>query len=252
MSQSPKEDSQPILQELLFDIDELQHFLPKDYPHILPDGRIPLRYQVYQDKKVLRSVLNKPKKGVYMCNHCDLLFIEFTELLDHFDEFKIKRPHKCNHSDCVWKIVGFNRLRQLNRHKQSVHLQNQAFTCEICDKGFGRIDLFNRHLKNVHENQNSRYNKKLRKESMIDSNNMSNSNSKIINVEDDEEIFDTEEDENLTPIGSRNSPIAEIQRNTPQQEQEQEHKDEQGQQTSNTDTNDSNDSYKYSIEFLTK
>lgn len=147
-----------------FDAKEIERFLPSDFPRQLPDGRVPLRCQIFQDKSVLKNVLAKSKKGVFMCNHCDLSFTQFTSLLDHFDEFKIKRPHKCSHNDCCWKIVGFNRLRQLTRHESSIHNNISSFVCDKCSKKFGRIDLLNRHLKNVHENLCSRFNKKLAKQ----------------------------------------------------------------------------------------
>lgn len=146
--------------------EELNKFLPKNFPLFLKDGREPLRRQIYNNKKILKTVLTKPKKGVYMCNHCDQIFNNFGELLDHFDLFQVKRPHKCSHDDCPWSIVGFNRIRQLNRHENSVHTIEKGFNCKIpnCNKKFGRIDLLNRHIKSVHENRSSRFNKKMNKE----------------------------------------------------------------------------------------
>lgn len=147
--------------------EELNKFIPKNFPLKLNDGREPLRRQIYNNKKILKTVLTKPKKGVYMCNHCDQLFNNFGELLDHFDLFQVKRPHKCSHDNCPWSIVGFNRIRQLNRHETSVHTTEKGFNCKIpnCNKKFGRIDLLNRHIKSVHENRSSRFNKKMNKES---------------------------------------------------------------------------------------
>lgn len=147
--------------------EELSKFIPNDFPTTIDEnGRIPLRRQIFNDKKVLRTVLTKPKKGVYMCNHCDKIFNTFGELLDHFDEFNVKRPHKCSFDDCPWKIVGFNRIRQLHRHEKSVHSTEKDFKCNVpnCNKKFGRVDLLNRHIKSVHENKTSRFNKKMSKE----------------------------------------------------------------------------------------
>ncbi|CAM9011936.1 unnamed protein product [Wickerhamomyces anomalus] len=147
--------------------EELSKFIPNDFPTTIDEnGRIPLRRQIFNDKKVLRTVLTKPKKGVYMCNHCDKIFNTFGELLDHFGEFNVKRPHKCSFDDCPWKIVGFNRIRQLHRHEKSVHSTEKDFKCNVpnCNKKFGRVDLLNRHIKSVHENKTSRFNKKMSKE----------------------------------------------------------------------------------------
>ncbi|CCH44207.1 Zinc finger protein [Wickerhamomyces ciferrii] len=159
--------------------EEIDKFLPSNFPMIIRTSsidnnnneandilKIPLRRQIFNDKKILKQVLTKPKKGVYMCNHCDEIFYTFGELLDHFDQFDVKRPHKCSHLDCPWKIVGFNRVRQLNRHESSVHSTDKEFKCHIsnCNKKFGRVDLLNRHLKSVHENKNSRFNRKLSKD----------------------------------------------------------------------------------------
>jgi len=161
--------------------EELNKFIPKDFPMFLDNnGRIPLRRQIFQNKKILKTVLTKPKKGVYMCNHCDQIFNNLGELLDHFDEFNVKRPHKCSFDDCPWKIVGFNRIRQLQRHKISVHSTEKGFKCKIpnCNKEFARIDLLNRHIKSVHENKTSRFNRKMSKDQLNSSHSSSSSSSK--------------------------------------------------------------------------
>lgn len=141
--------------------------LPSHFPREYDDSRIPLRVQVYNDKPVLHNVLTKPKKGVYMCSHCDTTFASFVQLLDHIDANDIKRPHKCSYDDCPWKIVGFNRVRQLKRHIGSVHTTTKDYRCLVddCYRCFTRVDLFNRHVKSVHENKLSRFNTKLQRKS---------------------------------------------------------------------------------------
>ncbi|KAH3682361.1 hypothetical protein WICPIJ_006675 [Wickerhamomyces pijperi] len=197
---------------------EIEKFLPIGFPKLLPDGRVPLRYQIFKDKSVLRTVLTKPKKGVFMCSHCDLSFTQFSELLDHYDEYKIKRPHKCSHHDCPWKIVGFNRLRQLTRHEASIHNSSLNLVCLKCSKKFGRIDLLNRHTKNVHDNANSRFNKKMAKFSTTHASEAEQNSP------------------NVTPkVGSPHSE---------NQKQAQE-------QTASQDSKEPDTSYKHSIDFLT-
>ncbi|CDR38713.1 CYFA0S02e04852g1_1 [Cyberlindnera fabianii] len=142
---------------------KLTAFLPPDFPRVYEDGRVPLRVQVADDRRVLHTVLTKPKKGIYMCSHCNVRFSSFGPLLDHIDANDIKRPHTCTYDDCPWKIVGFTKQRQLNRHLKSVHLDRNEYQCNVpgCGKFFGRIDLLNRHTKSIHDNKNSRFNLRL-------------------------------------------------------------------------------------------
>lgn len=141
---------------------QLESFMPPGFPQRYPDGRIPLRVQIFQDKGILNSVLTKPKKGVYMCSHCDTNFATLAQMLDHIDEYSIARSYKCSFDDCPWKIVGFSKSRQLKRHISSVHSPTKRFPCDIenCNKSFMRLDLFNRHIRSVHENKMSRFNRR--------------------------------------------------------------------------------------------
>lgn len=148
--------------------EQILKFLPSNFPKLYQDGRIPLRVQIFNDKKILQSVISKPKKGVYMCNHCNTSFANLGSILDHFDEFDIKRPFKCTVEDCPWKVIGFNKSRQLQRHTASVHSERE-FKCQVlgCERMFKRMDLLSRHTKSVHQNLSSRFNKKLVKNSPL-------------------------------------------------------------------------------------
>lgn len=221
----------------IFHSQELNKFIPSGFPQIIDqDGRIPLRRQIFNDKKILKTVLTKPKKGVYMCNHCDHIFNTFGELLDHFDEFNVKRPHKCSFDDCPWKIVGFNRIRQLHRHEKSVHSTEKDFKCQVpnCNKKFGRVDLLNRHIKSVHEKKTSRFNKKMSKDNSqtstittIPATSTTIDSPLISTSQDNSSIEESSSEGEMSPIASSSSSL---------QQQQQPPRDSQ---------------YKHTIKFLT-
>lgn len=141
---------------------EASNFLPANFPKQYPNGAIPLRVQIFNNKKILRNVLKKPKKGVYTCSHCSETFSKFCYLLDHIDKYNLVREFKCSNNECPYKIVGFSKLRQLRRHELTIHLSNEKCKCHYknCEKLFTRMDLLNRHIKTVHNNKESRFNRK--------------------------------------------------------------------------------------------
>ncbi|ODV60008.1 uncharacterized protein ASCRUDRAFT_76541 [Ascoidea rubescens DSM 1968] len=135
----------------------------------------------------------KIKKGAYKCTHCDLSFLTQADFAKHLDEFGIERPHKCPEATCPYRFIGLPRRADLRRHAEShgYKLPNANNTeslqeleqkdiqialshatikktkvniCPICKNTLGRKDSLTRHINLCHKNQNSRYNKKIRKE----------------------------------------------------------------------------------------
>lgn len=129
-------------------------------------------------KNILYSKLREPVS----CTHCDHSFESIWDLASHFEEFKINTAHKCPFDLCPFHLIGFSRKADLRRHcfqkhsekvksKDSISgdikniLNNLIYSCkfENCKKNFYRKDSLQRHLKLVHENENSKFNKKLKK-----------------------------------------------------------------------------------------
>lgn len=116
------------------------------------------------------------------CSHCDYTARNILELAKHFDKFRINAGHKCPFETCPFNFIGFTRKAELRRHCISSHfergklnestnqsvktvLSNLVYSCKFpnCGKNFYRKDSLQRHLKLVHENENSKFNKKLKK-----------------------------------------------------------------------------------------
>lgn len=129
-------------------------------------------------KNILSSKLRDPVG----CTHCDHSFENIWDLASHFEEFKINTAHKCPFDLCPFHLIGFSRKADLRRHCFQKHsekvkskdtingdvkniLNNLIYSCkfENCQKNFYRKDSLQRHLKLVHENENSKFNKKLKK-----------------------------------------------------------------------------------------
>lgn len=124
------------------------------------------------------------------CSHCDYTAPNILELAKHFDKFRINAGHKCPFETCPFNFIGFTRKAELRRHCISSHfergklnestnqsvktvLSNLVYSCKFpnCGKNFYRKDSLQRHLKLVHENENSKFNKKLKKMSKNQKNN---------------------------------------------------------------------------------
>mmetsp|Transcript_195 Transcript_195/g.174 ORF Transcript_195/g.174 Transcript_195/m.174 type:complete len:382 (-) Transcript_195:655-1800(-) len=119
---------------------------------------------------------------VVICTHCNNRFDSILQLGHHFDKNKLVTPHKCPFDSCPYFFIGFARKAELRRHCLTKHfekgkltqsinqnikqvLNNLIYSCKIdnCGKNFYRKDSLQRHLKLVHENENSKFNKKMKK-----------------------------------------------------------------------------------------
>lgn len=116
------------------------------------------------------------------CSHCNDDFKSLLLLAEHFDKHKLTTAHKCPFDSCPFNLIGFSRKADLRRHcltnhfekgklTQSINqnvklvLNNLIYSCKMdnCGKNFYRKDSLQRHLKLVHENENSKFNKKMKK-----------------------------------------------------------------------------------------
>lgn len=108
------------------------------------------------------------KKGKYFCSHCKDQFRTILDLCEHMDAVSVRRPFHCPDTDCPWHVAGFPTASEWCRHTRFQHGRGadqdaQKLGCESCGKKFTRKDSLKRHYILVHENENSRYNSKLRK-----------------------------------------------------------------------------------------
>lgn len=108
------------------------------------------------------------KKGKYFCSHCKDQFRTILDLCEHMDAVSVRRPFHCPDTDCPWHVAGFPTASEWCRHTRFQHHRGmdqdaQKLGCESCGKKFTRKDSLKRHYILVHENENSRYNSKLRK-----------------------------------------------------------------------------------------
>ena len=151
--------------------------------------------QLMKEHPKIWEVANKfkIKKGAYKCTHCELSFLTQAEFAKHLDDFAIERLHKCPEPSCPYRFIGLPRRADLRRHAEShgYKLPNATNTdsleelakkdikialshattkrkkgniCPVCKNILGRKDSLTRHINLCHKNQNSRYNKKIRKE----------------------------------------------------------------------------------------
>lgn len=116
------------------------------------------------------------------CTHCNDEFESLLLLAEHFDKYKLTTAHKCPFDSCPFFMIGFTRKADLRRHCLTKHfekgkltqsinknikqvLNNLIYSCKIdnCGKNFYRKDSLQRHLKLVHKNENSKFNKKMKK-----------------------------------------------------------------------------------------
>lgn len=130
----------------------------------------------------LSDIIEKPqKRGLYRCAHCPSTFGTIFEYASHLDEYRVERKYKCPFKKCAWRILGLPRRSDLRRHcaiqhkyelykelKKDLNLSEDAYpslVCPVlfCQKEFYRRDAFKRHLSIVHQNENSRFNKRLKK-----------------------------------------------------------------------------------------
>lgn len=130
----------------------------------------------------LADIIDKPqKRGLYRCAHCPSTFSTIFEYASHLDEYRVERKYKCPFKRCAWRILGLPRRSDLRRHcaiqhkyelykelKRDLNLSEDAYPSLICpvlfcQKEFYRRDAFKRHLSIVHQNENSRFNKRLKK-----------------------------------------------------------------------------------------
>lgn len=126
------------------------------------------------------TILNE--NHLILCTHCNQRFDSILQLGHHFDKYKVVTHHKCPFDSCPYFFIGFARKAELRRHcltnhfekgklTQSINqnikqvLNNLIYSCKIdnCGKNFYRKDSLQRHLKLVHENENSKFNKKMKK-----------------------------------------------------------------------------------------
>ncbi|KAL3236454.1 Rme1p [Nakaseomyces bracarensis] len=130
----------------------------------------------------LSDIIEKPqKRGLYRCAHCPSTFGTIFEYASHLDEYRVERKYKCPFKRCAWRILGLPRRSDLRRHcaiqhkyelykelKRDLNLSEDAYpslVCPVlfCQKEFYRRDAFKRHLSIVHQNENSRFNKRLKR-----------------------------------------------------------------------------------------
>lgn len=102
------------------------------------------------------------KKGNFFCSHCSEQFRTILDLAAHMDKYGVVRGYHCENADCPWHICGFATASEWSRHTKSQHGSVPVITCDVCNKPFTRKDSLKRHNQLVHENENSRYNRKLR------------------------------------------------------------------------------------------
>lgn len=137
--------------------------------------------QLINDGPLLEALNKKLKRGSYKCIHCPQDFPDIFAYAKHLDEYNIKRKYKCPFNLCQWKILGLPRQHELrrhciNQHKNEIpdslkHLLNfnelnfPVLSCPspYCDKVFHRKDSHARHISMVHDNNDSRFNKRLKK-----------------------------------------------------------------------------------------
>ena len=110
-----------------------------------------------------RHVKARPgKKGNFFCSHCSEQFRTILDLAAHMDKYGVVRGFHCEDMDCPWHVCGFATVSEWSRHTKSQHGSVPVTTCEVCNKPFIRKDSLKRHTQLVHENENSRYNRKMR------------------------------------------------------------------------------------------
>jgi hypothetical protein len=102
------------------------------------------------------------KKGNLFCSHCSEQFRTILDLAAHMDKYGVVREFHCEDVDCPWHVCGFTTTSEWSRHTKSQHGSVLVITCEVCYKPFTRKDSLKRHTQLVHENENSRYNRRLR------------------------------------------------------------------------------------------
>lgn len=174
-------DTTPI--DKTFDITTNDAFTSKSCDILLTpssaDDHVSLVKQLKNDRPLFEAISKKQKRGSYKCAHCPQTFPNLMEYAAHMDEFNIKREFKCPFALCPWKILGLPRRSDLRRHcaiqhkdelqsdlKSYLNLKDEAYPTilcpnEYCGKEFYRKDAFNRHVAIVHDNNNSRFNRKL-------------------------------------------------------------------------------------------
>lgn len=127
-------------------------------PLVVPGGHVRL-----MSKNAVRMEKALPgKKGNYFCSHCSEQFRTIMELAEHMDLYSVRRSFHCTEEDCPWNVLGFATASEWSRHTRSQHGSVTLTMCTICNKPFTRKDSLKRHLQLVHENQDSRYNRKMR------------------------------------------------------------------------------------------
>ncbi|KAG7932400.1 hypothetical protein KL934_003843 [Ogataea polymorpha] len=161
--------------------------------------------QLQKDSSLWELLNSVPKKGSsYKCSHCTEQFNTVESFILHLEKYKLVRSNKCPVKDCPYRIIGLPRKPELRRHCLSQHsetLENllrlkfqegiepdvrtlskpknnesevdpkkkKPNVCprEGCGKKFRRKDSLQRHERLVHENQNSRFNQRLRMQKTI-------------------------------------------------------------------------------------
>lgn len=103
------------------------------------------------------------KKGKYFCSHCPSPYRTILELCEHMDRVGVTRPFHCPEIDCPWHVCGFPTASEWTRHTRSQHGKGDKMYCGDCNKAFTRKDSLKRHAMLVHDNEDSRYNRKMRK-----------------------------------------------------------------------------------------
>ena len=99
------------------------------------------------------------KKGHYRSSlHGNIVFLQFSEFLKHFDEHKMHIPHNCPQKTRPWNEFILQKKKLLNRHyrTQSEKYEEMPPSHIGCDKHCNRVDILNRHIKNVRRNERLR------------------------------------------------------------------------------------------------
>ncbi|KAH3669403.1 hypothetical protein OGAPHI_001524 [Ogataea philodendri] len=177
--------------------------LPKNIHHGSSESKLSSLEQLQKDPSLWELLKSVQKKGgSYRCSHCTEKFSTVEQFILHLDKFKLVRSNKCPVKDCPYRIIGLPRKPELMRHCLSQHsetLENllkvqrgveldgvsmssslagdsnddpgrkklNVCTREGCGKKFRRKDSLQRHERLVHENQNSRFNQRLRMQKTI-------------------------------------------------------------------------------------